>query len=69
MNPLARLVERWWPPDDRPEIITGVVTWLPDGVSHPLMIELHSIFCRRRSRTRLTIAPSAAARLLTAHSY
>ena len=44
VNPLARLVERWRPTDERPEIITGTLTWMPDGASQPLAIDLQPIF-------------------------
>lgn len=40
----ARLVERWRPADERPEIIDGLLEWHPDPASEPLRIELPSLF-------------------------
>ena len=40
----ARLVERWRPADDRPEICADVLDWAPDGASEPLRVELSAIF-------------------------
>jgi Uma2 family endonuclease len=40
----ARLVERWRPRDDRPEIISEVLEWLPPGAGTPLRIDLAAYF-------------------------
>ncbi len=39
----ARLVERWRPGDDRPEIVTGRLTWAPDAGGE-LSIDLAALF-------------------------
>lgn len=40
----ARLVERWRPDDDRPEIITEKLAWQPDAARDPLEIDLAAYF-------------------------
>ena len=40
----ARLVERWRPADERPEIVAEVLLWLPDPARPPLQIELPAYF-------------------------
>lgn len=40
VDPDSRLVERWWPGDDRPEILAGRVRWQPEGAKGELVIEL-----------------------------
>ncbi len=40
----ARVVERWTPNSDRPEIVTGSLSWQPDGVGAPLTIDLDAMF-------------------------
>ncbi len=40
----ARLVERWRPEDDRPEIVTDMLLWHPDQSVPPLEIELPRFF-------------------------
>ena len=40
----ARLVERWVPNDDRPEIIADTLVWAPEGASEPFMLELPGYF-------------------------
>lgn len=40
----ARLVERWRPGDDRPEVLTEVLRWHPDPASAPLEIDLPQFF-------------------------
>ena len=40
----SRLVERWRPADERPEIVTDVLRWHPAGASTELAIELPPIF-------------------------
>ena len=40
----ARVVERWRPGDDRPEIVTGTLTWQPDPQTPPLAVDLPALF-------------------------
>jgi len=42
----ARCFERWRPGDERPEILTEQVEWLPRGEASPLVIDLKSFFAR-----------------------
>ena len=40
----ARLIERWRPDDERPEILTETVVWHPAGRDEPLTIDLPALF-------------------------
>jgi Uma2 family endonuclease len=40
----ARLVERWRPDDDRPEILSQTLTWQPSGADEPLVVDLVALF-------------------------
>ena len=40
----SRLVERWRPADERPEIITEMLAWRPEGARTELAIELAPLF-------------------------
>lgn len=40
----ARVVERWRPGDERPEILTDELSWAPTGVPSPLVIGLPELF-------------------------
>ncbi len=40
----ARLVERWRPGDDRPEIVTEQLTWHPKRSEAPLLLDLPEFF-------------------------
>jgi Uma2 family endonuclease len=40
----ARLVERWRPGDERPEILAERLEWQPDAMHPPLVIELERYF-------------------------
>ena len=40
----ARLVERWRPSDDRPEVLTQKLEWRPPGSRVPLAIDLTAYF-------------------------
>ena len=42
----ARVIERWRPGDERPEVLGEAITWLPAGASAPLTIELPPLFAR-----------------------
>lgn len=40
----ARLVERWRPDDERPEVCSDTLTWAPAGSRTPLTIDLVELF-------------------------
>ena len=40
----ARVVERWRPEDDRPEILSDRLEWQPDASVQPLAIDLAALF-------------------------
>lgn len=40
----ARLVERWRPRDERPEILSDELTWQPDVTREPLLVDLRAYF-------------------------
>jgi Uma2 family endonuclease len=40
----ARLIERWRPADERPEILTDQIEWQPDPTHPPLAMELPAFF-------------------------
>jgi Uma2 family endonuclease len=40
----ARLVERWRPSDERPEIITRKLAWRPDGAQSELLLPLEELW-------------------------
>lgn len=40
----ARLVERWRPEDERPEVLTDALRWQPEPAVEPLVIELPGFF-------------------------
>jgi hypothetical protein len=40
----ARLVERWLPASERPEILTASIRWMPDGAATALVLELEPLF-------------------------
>ena len=39
----ARAIERWRPEDTRPEIVTDVLTWHPDGATEPLRLDIERL--------------------------
>src|SRR5438105_6261542 len=41
-----RLVERWRPNDERPEILTEGLTWTPEGATTPFALDLTHYFTR-----------------------
>jgi Uma2 family endonuclease len=43
-DPMAKLVERWRPSEERPEILTDAVSWRPAGAGTELTIALQPIF-------------------------
>ena len=42
----ARLVERWRPVDERPEVVTDTLRWHPAAAAEPLLISLPEFFIR-----------------------
>lgn len=40
----ARLVERWRPMDNRPEILASTIVWSPAGCTEPLNLDLRAFF-------------------------
>jgi Uma2 family endonuclease len=44
VDPDARLVERWLPNDERPEIIADRIEWKAEGADHTVSIDLHELF-------------------------
>jgi Uma2 family endonuclease len=40
----SRLVERWRPGDERPEILREAIDWRVEGVAEPLVIDLAALF-------------------------
>lgn len=40
----ARLIERWRPGDQRPEIIRDRLAWLPEGAGEPFVLEVPPFF-------------------------
>ncbi len=44
VDPDARVVERWRPGDDRPELLDGDITWQPTADVPPLVIDLPALF-------------------------
>jgi Uma2 family endonuclease len=42
----ARLVERWRPGDDRPEIVRHELAWKPQGARAPFTLDLPGLFAR-----------------------
>jgi Uma2 family endonuclease len=46
VDPDARVIERWRPDDDRPEILAETITWRPDPAAETLVIDLAVLFAR-----------------------
>lgn len=46
----ARLVERWRPGDERPEICAASLEWLPPGANGPIIIDLPAMFAAALDR-------------------
>ena len=42
----ARVIERWRPDDERPEVLGDTLSWLAPGAASPLTIELAPLFAR-----------------------
>jgi Uma2 family endonuclease len=43
-DPDARLLERWRPDDERPEILTATLSWQPEPAIPPLEIDVAELF-------------------------
>lgn len=43
VDPEARLIERWRPADERPEVLREAITWQPAGADETLVIPLESV--------------------------
>jgi Uma2 family endonuclease len=52
VDPDARVIERWRPDDERPEILAERITWQPEGTAEPLTIELPPLFDRIHGERR-----------------
>ena len=46
VDSVGRLIERWRPGDERPEILTGFIEWRPSLEHPPLRIDLDDFFAR-----------------------
>src|SRR6266404_1742020 len=46
VDSVGRLIERWRPGDERPEILTGLIEWQPSASHPPLRIDLEGFFTR-----------------------
>jgi Uma2 family endonuclease len=44
----ARLVERWRPGNDRPEMLIEELRWAPTGADEPLVVDLDAYFRQAR---------------------
>jgi hypothetical protein len=42
----ARVMERWRPGDERPEIVTEQLEWKPAGAAEAFVLELSDFFAR-----------------------
>lgn len=40
----ARIIERWQPVDERPAIISDVLSWNPPGAAEPFLLDLTALF-------------------------
>lgn len=40
----SRVVERWRPTDERPDVLRDELAWLPPGAASPLRLDLHALF-------------------------
>jgi Uma2 family endonuclease len=46
VDSVGRLIERWRPEDERPEILSDFIEWLPSPSDPPLRIDLDDFFAR-----------------------
>ena len=40
----ARVIERWRPSDERPEICATSIAWRPSGTDAPIVVDLPALF-------------------------
>jgi hypothetical protein len=40
----SRLIERWQPEDERPEIVRDILSWRPPGSDGPIEVDLAEFF-------------------------
>jgi Uma2 family endonuclease len=52
VDPDARVIERWRPDDERPEILAERITWHPEGSTEALTIDLPALFARIHGERR-----------------
>ena len=57
MDPDAGVVEVWRPDDERPEIVTDVLTWQVSNEAGRLAIDLHSAVSTRNQSLDLEMEP------------
>ena len=46
VDPESRLVERWMPNDERPQVLDAEITWTAEGAARPIVIDLQALFAR-----------------------
>ena len=46
VDPYSRVVERWRPADERPELLDRSIAWQPAGAAEPFVIDLEAFFRR-----------------------
>ena len=44
VDPYARVIERWTPDEERPEILTATLEWQPRGAAEPFRLALPTFF-------------------------
>jgi hypothetical protein len=44
VDPNTRMIERWRPGDERPELLADTLEWKPDAAHPPLSIDLPGYF-------------------------
>lgn len=44
IDPYARVIERWTPDEERPEILTSTLEWHPHGAAEPFRLALPAFF-------------------------
>lgn len=44
VDPYARVIERWTPDEERPEILTAKLEWQPSGAAEPFLLALPTFF-------------------------
>jgi Uma2 family endonuclease len=47
----ARMIERWRPDDERPELLADSISWQPAASADALAIDLHALFARIHGET------------------